>query len=176
MSKNQEICRKLVDREVIYNVNGLIDELSRKEEFMDELIDLMVKEDYSEPIAWYIESEMSIREAMEWLLNYNVDMPGTGNAKTQLKAFLAKDEDAREEFVADHNIEPEQVEVYEHYIVSEWFADKLQGKGEIVNEFMGMTIWGRACTGQAIFFDGVIKQIASDMEILEGQRNEWEID
>ena len=175
MSKNQEICRKLVAREVIYNVSELIYELSQKNEFMDELMDLMIKEDYTEPVDWYIDSEMSVREAMEWLLNYNTDMPGYGNAKGQLKAFLADDEDAMDEFVMDHNIEPERIEVYEHYIVTEWFAEKLKGKGEIVGEFLGMTIWGRTCTGQAIYIDGVTREIASDMEILEGQRNEWEV-
>jgi hypothetical protein len=175
MSKNQEICRKLVEREVIYNVNELIYELFQKENYIEELVGLMVKEDYSEPVDWYIESEMSIREAMEWLLDYNTDMPGYGNAKNQLKVFLADDEDAMEEFVYDYNIEVEQTEALEHWIVSEWFAKKLKEKGEIVGEFLGMTIWGRACTGQAILLDGVIEEIASDMEILEGQKNEWRI-
>ena len=175
MSKNQEICRKLVEREVIYNVNELISELSRKEEYMEDLIDLMVKENYSEPVEWYIESEVSVIDAMEWLIDYNMDMPGTGNAKIQLKAFLTNNEDALWEFANDHNIDPEQTEALEHWIVSEWLARKLKEKGEIVGEFLGMTIWGRACTGQAILLDGVIEEIASDMGILEGQKNEWRL-
>jgi hypothetical protein len=176
MFKNQEICRKLVEREVIYNLNELVYELSRKEEYMEELMDLMVKNEYSEPIEWHIENDMSVREAMEWLIDAEMYMPYTGNAKKQLKRYLNEnDEDKLIRFADDHNIEPERIEVYEHWIVSEWFAYKLKGKGEIVGEFMGMIIWGRTCTGHAIFLDGVIKEIASDMEILEGQKNEWKL-
>lgn len=174
MSINQDICRKLVEENVIYCVSELIYELNQKEEFFDALFPLSEKEDYSEPVEWYIDNDMSILEAMEWLLNYNTDMPGRGNAKDQLKAFLADDEDAMEEFVMDHDIEPNRIEVYEHWIVSDFFARKLKGKGEIVEDFMGMTIWGRCTTGQAILLDGVIKEIASDMGILQGQEYSWE--
>jgi hypothetical protein len=64
-------------------------------------------------------------------------------------------------------------EAYEHWIVTPWFADKLKEKGEIVGELFNWHIWGRCTTGQAILLDGVIQQIASDMEILPGQKNDW---
>ena len=46
---------------------------------------------------------------------------------------------------------------------------------EQLKDFFGMTVWGRATTGQAILLDGVISEICSDMEILEGQANEWNV-
>lgn len=61
----------------------------------------------------------------------------------------------------------------EHWIVSGWFAEKLRDKGECVGELLGMNIWGRCCSGQAISLDGVILSIASDMGILKGQKYEW---
>lgn len=64
-------------------------------------------------------------------------------------------------------------EVYEHWIVSGFFARKLQGHGEQVIEFCNLTIWCRCCTGQAIWLDGVIAEIAKDMEILPGMRYDW---
>jgi len=117
---NQEIRRKLVDREIIYNVNTFIFEFASKDEYSEELSELLGKFDYSE-----------------------------------------NEED------------PEYIEALEFYIVTDYFAEKLKEKDEIVVDFMGLTIWGRTCTGQAILLDSVIKEIAKDMEILNGQQYEW---
>lgn len=58
----------------------------------------------------------------------------------------------------------EYSEIYEHWIVSEWLAGKLAGKGEAVEkDFYGLTVWGRSCTGQGIALDGVISEIHKDL-------------
>jgi len=63
-----------------------------------------------------------------------------------------------------HNIEPYQWEVFEHWIVSDWLADRLAEKGEKVDkDFAGLTIWARTTTGQAISMDSVIQAIAADL-------------
>ncbi|WP_425398625.1 hypothetical protein [Aeoliella sp.] len=72
------------------------------------------------------------------------------------------------------DVEPYQREAYEHWIVSDWLAEKLAERGEMTGELFGLTLWGRGCTGQAIFLDRVICEIASDMGILAGQPNAWE--
>jgi len=66
-------------------------------------------------------------------------------------------------------------EILEHWIVTSWFADKLEEHGEkVIRNFFGLdAIWCRRCSGQAILFDGVIGEIAAEMEILKGQKNEW---
>ena len=62
------------------------------------------------------------------------------------------------------DIEPYDREVFEHWIVSDWLAVKLEAKGEKVDrDFAGMTIWARTTTGQAIYCDGVIEEIAADL-------------
>ena len=54
-------------------------------------------------------------------------------------------------------------EVYEHWIVTDWLANKLEPKGEMIErDFYGLTIWGRCCTGQAITLDDVICTIYDD--------------
>ncbi len=61
--------------------------------------------------------------------------------------------------------------VYEHWIVSDCLADKLEAHGEkVLRDFFGMTIWCRTTTEQAILLDGVISKICAEMEILEGQK------
>jgi hypothetical protein len=57
-------------------------------------------------------------------------------------------------------IEPHEREVFEHWIVSQWLAHKLEAKGEAVtHDLFGWCIWGRTTTGQAIVMDSVIQEI-----------------
>ncbi|MFR2889527.1 MAG: hypothetical protein ACLTDM_15160 [Clostridium butyricum] len=65
----------------------------------------------------------------------------------------------------------EPKEVYEWWSVDSWLCEKLEEKGEIV--IPHMNLWGRCTTGQAILLDGVISRICEDLEILEGQKNDW---
>jgi hypothetical protein len=61
-------------------------------------------------------------------------------------------------------IDPYQREVFEHWLVSDWLADKLEAHGEKVDrDFAGMTVWARTTTGQAIYADYVIEQIATEL-------------
>jgi hypothetical protein len=70
----------------------------------------------------------------------------------------------------------EYPEIFEFWLVSDWFADKLAKKGECVNkDWHGLTVWGRCTTGQHMLLDSVVSHIAKDMEILEGQLNEWNV-
>lgn len=71
---------------------------------------------------------------------------------------------AAQDACAIAGVDPYEREVYEHWIVSDWFADKLAAKGEKVDkDFAGMTVWARTTTGQAISLDGVIQAIWADL-------------
>jgi len=71
---------------------------------------------------------------------------------------------AYEEATNDVGGEPYQREVYEHWIVSDWLADRLAEKGEkIDNDFAGMTVWARTTTGQGIASDSVIEAIHAEL-------------
>ena len=55
-------------------------------------------------------------------------------------------------------------EIFEHWIVSSWLADKLEAKSEtIIRDFYGLTIWCRATTGQSIALDYVIQKIYKEL-------------
>ncbi len=69
------------------------------------------------------------------------------------------------------NLETEPQEIYEWYIVSSYLMAKLKDLGHPVIEHEN--IWGRCTTGQAILLDYAISKICEDMQILEGQKNEW---
>lgn len=66
------------------------------------------------------------------------------------------------------DLEPYQREVFEHWLVSDWLADKLEALGEKVDrDFAGLAIWARTTTGQAISADGVIERICADLNTVE---------
>ena len=59
--------------------------------------------------------------------------------------------------------EGNQLEVFEYWIVSDWLADKLKARDEVVFEFFGLTIWGRTTTDQAIYCDYDIQEITKKL-------------
>ncbi len=78
--------------------------------------------------------------------------------------YAASREDAAREACEANDIEPYQREVFEHWIVSDWLADRLAEKGEKVDkDFAGMIVWARTTTGQGIAADSVIEQICEEM-------------
>ena len=50
-------------------------------------------------------------------------------------------------------------EALEHWLVSNWLDERLREEGEMVIDFMDLTIWGRTTSGQAICIDTVIEDI-----------------
>lgn len=62
------------------------------------------------------------------------------------------------------DIEPHSHDVFEHWSVTEWLADRLQAKGEKLDrDFAGLIVWARTTTGQQIVLDAVIQEIAADL-------------
>ncbi len=85
---------------------------------------------------------------------------GSENGKAVVVELANSAQEACEAF----DIQPFIREVFEHWIVSDWLADKLEAKGEKVDrDFAGLIIWARTTTGQAISQDWVIEQIAKDL-------------
>ncbi len=157
--KNQQIKGKLVGREIIQNATELISEVQEKSEVLSmEFVDLFYSQpDYDGAKEDHI-YELPEEEIRELTKEYGVDD--------------LDDVDA-EEFCNIENLDPHWCEPFEFWIVTDYFGEKLKEKGEIVEDFLGFTIWGRQCSGQAILLDGVVSEIAKDMEILEGMKNEW---
>ena len=92
--------------------------------------------------------------------------------------FTVSDASDWQELCQDEDIETDgyESEIFEHWTVSGFLARKLAKHGHrVLDDFFGLTIWGRPTSGQAILLDGVISDICEGMEILEGQRNEWKV-
>jgi hypothetical protein len=172
----QEECRQLVAREVYYCVSSLIHELAQDEKYMDDLMPVLSQDDWQSPAEYegYVVFENDSGE-YQWAKPRADDDPvdpdeleGLDDDERELKLKYSEIGDDEHDTEADawrdacesNRIDPEQREAYEHWIVSDWLARKLEERGEMVmRDFLGLTIWGRCTTGQAILLDGVITEI-----------------
>jgi len=158
---NQRITEKLVQREVAHCASQLIQEVSGlsvsyfEDNGAEDLIFGQV--DYKSAVEDWLDENNSNKELQEAI---------------DKGAYLTTDEEYKE-FAYENNIEPYTDEIYEHWIVYDSLAEKLKEKGEVVKQILGLNIWGRTTTGQALNMDSVIFEIAKDMEILKGQKNDW---
>lgn len=73
------------------------------------------------------------------------------------------------------NVSGEMRKISEWIHVSAMLHDRLLEKGEPVWNDGHVYVWGRTRAGQEVLSDEVISEICSDMEILEGQKNEWKM-
>jgi len=181
-TKNQEIKSKFVGIHVYAQVNALV-EFSLQEGW----------ENSDAPISW--EDIENIWEFPEWhekIGDDNLDFYGGIHEehekfKEEFTKLRQRNDDRLDEELIDDDrwgeiaseiddaesdfetLDTEMQEPLEWWLVSNFLARKLNEKGHPNFE----DIWGRTTSGQAILLDHVISEICWDMEILEGQSNEW---
>lgn len=166
-----------VDREVIYCVSSLVYELAQKSEYMDDLMSVC-----SHPMWTHEFSYTCTNERKE---DENGDTEECGESWEEEDDEPRPQEWSHVDDIDDLSVftmacpkcdtmtEPDEVraketdadEAYEHWIVTNWFADKLEERGEMVlRDFLGLTIWGRTTTGQAIHMDWIIGDIYKSLQ------------
>ncbi|PKP62214.1 hypothetical protein CVT91_00040 [Candidatus Atribacteria bacterium HGW-Atribacteria-1] len=162
--KNQEIKKNFVNREVFCNASSMIYQLQQDGHYQDEIMEFSLKyELMKEDLIDDIKKDYK-EEAKEYLKDREVKLEDL-------------DEEELKELAEELNINidnyEESVEAYEHWIVSDWLGGKLEDLRELVTlDFLGLTIWGRTCSGQAIFLDWVISKICKDLGLLEESKIE----
>ena len=162
--------QEFVSREVLACVSTLIDELRKKENCLDEdiLYDL-----YNGPIDYgaakyelelehsYVFKHFDPRDNRYYFGVRNKD------AVWKIDPIHADEETAIYEWFEVYRsgtLEDYRYEIYEHYIVSSWLADKLETLGQtVVRDFYGLDIYCRPCTGQALHSDYSIQKIYNNL-------------
>ena len=177
---NQDIKGKFVNREIIENVNIVVEDLIKANQ-----LDHNLGFDIYEYLQWYFtasdgeqytqeEADEKIQELDDEIQELNstiIYLEDEGHSATEEEKELQELEELKEELeTADFE---EITEIYEYWSVSGWLGKKLEEKGQIIIDECGLCIWGRQTTGQAILLDYVISQICEDLEILEGQASDW---
>ena len=145
---NQDIKSKFVSREVIYCVSNLVYELAKKAEEFPE---------YSEDLYGTFEGIPDYEEAA---INEGWDIRENGGF---INEQINEESDAKtwKELCDEYNIDywnSDYIpEIYEHWIVTDFLANRLEEHGhKVLRGFFGMTVWCRPTTGQAILLDHVI--------------------
>ena len=172
-TKNQRIKSKFVEREVIYCVSHLVSELARmpipteSEYYEEDIIDICQQPDYEAAVEYADDLHVIYSNYLAgYVWVYRVDHSISEPFDTELEAY--------QDCVYENDLEYDYIEAYEHWIVSDYLAKKLEERGEMVSyDLFGLTIWGRCTSGQSIMLDDVISRICEEMEILEGQKYEW---
>lgn len=110
-------------------------------------------EQASELCAPVLDYEEAAREA-DWTLTGSVwSHDDFENAETSAEAACHASD-----------VEPHEWDVFEHWAVSTWLAEKLEAAGERVDmDFAGLCVWARTTTGQAISMDSVIERITREI-------------
>ena len=161
----QRAVGEMVDRHVIYGVSALVFQIGNEK--LGDWHHLFSQDDWETPVGDYI-LQMPLDELREAAEKTDFAIDRHDNRDTMSAALLhyLHEENKLQEFCEEHNLDPQQTEIYEHWIVSEWLADKLEKRGEVIErDFYGLTIWGRACTGQAIILDSVICAIYDELHV-----------
>jgi len=130
--KFQRQCDAFIDRELVYRASTLFYELGRLPNFT--LVDC----------DW---SDEFINLTFPALENCGCDMD------EEEKAKALEDEEPLE------SCGDCQREIFEQWIVTRYFGECLKERGEVVEEFMGLLVWGRTTTGQSVSLDGVVRDI-----------------
>jgi hypothetical protein len=159
----QRAVGELVQREVIYCVSGLVCEISKRK--LDEWFHLLEQDDWETPAREAI-TDLPREKLLEFLGKNDCDASADSTTTTLSNTCLRHLESAGswQDFCHDNDLEPQRHEIYEHWIVSDWLARRLEERGEVIErDFYGLTLWGRACTGQAILLDGVMCAIYDEL-------------
>ena len=129
----------------------------------DEVFSLCEMRDFDEPAADYI-GEMDADDLRDYLDLQDAEYDPAADVATLRRAAIgAMQDQGAAEFCDEFSIDPHSIEVYEHWIVSDYLARKLEAYGHpIARDFLGLTVWGRPTTGQSIALDSVILEIARD--------------
>jgi len=168
-----DMARRLVSEDVRYCVSGLIYELARDSEgawtkYEEEMIALSRRapdaDDFREAAEYgadfavvVTEQESDAGGRWHWSATGADGEPEEGRASTELEAWQAGFDHVGEDY-------PDGSEIYEHWLVTDDLARRLRAQGEsVVDDLAGLTVWGRATTGQVIYMDGVIQRIARDI-------------
>lgn len=158
-SKNQDIKRKFVGREVYGNVNSMAEYVLSKS-----------WDDRDAPFCYDDLSNAEERICGECGSTDGFEEYETKGGATKFKCCDCGKKYKQDEY---DELETQYAEIYEWWLVSGFLVEKLKQNGGCVIDFEN--IWGRQTTGQAILLDGIISRICYDMEILEGQKYEWSV-
>lgn len=157
MNKQQTIERIIRD-EIYVNASTFVqDLLSADLDYIDELMDCLGGPDYSEAPDGY--GVHKTDDSFYW--DYPGGMTSEFDDIESSDSVYSTEEDAIRAAWDDSGDEPEMIEALQHWLVSDWLADKLEAVGGLVaRDVMGFNVWGRTECGQSLTMDSDLGRVA----------------
>ena len=168
-----DMARRLVSQDVRYCVSALISNLMA-DAFNEQAI---MSEGDAYALSWrlpdaddfYDYAQHAEREEVRALKVEPLASRGfvwsiIGEAHSESDTFATAVEAWQEAFDSVEEEAPDGSEIFEHWLVTDDLACRLKEQGEsVADDVCGMTVWGRATTGQAIYADAVFQRIARNI-------------
>lgn len=185
--ENQRILSRLVEREVLHCLSSTVAyvaavacETPNDAVDYDEVLSLCTGQDWETPGTAELEGMdqddlISFCDEHQLFADAVEETPFDSDSEVDHMRQCVRDmfEADWKSFCENRDIDPEDVEVYEHWAVTSWFKKTLAEHNQITGEMLDFDVWGRCTTGQAISMDGCIAEIAASMQILDGQAHSW---
>ena len=139
----------IIKSEVFTNCSQLVRQLSEENiSFVESHFSIFIRDDFSEPPEGY----EVVNKGDHGYVWFN----GEDESENVFTSFTEAVQDAFE----DSGDEPPTDEALEHWIVSDWLADKLEQVGACIDhDVYGLCIWGRTESGQSLTMDSDLKAV-----------------
>lgn len=113
----------------------------------------------------HLESGEEFKDFDEWFEELSTD--GANKACSAIHQYILNNVSNYREFCYNCDIDASEYprEIFEYWAVSDWLGRKLKDKGETVVDLLGLTIFGRATTGQSMTVDSVFREIAKESDV-----------
>lgn len=171
-SQRQKLADDLIRNNVTACQSSLVDMLIEKqvEGFAHDDIENSYYTD-KEGAGYYLTNDCDVDEVIDYInekhnRRIKNDLYTTSQIES-VKGFVEICDDEELQDVCDHfkfyDLEKPQ-EIFEWWLVSDWFADKLRAINEPILSNDYGTWWGRTCTGQSISCDYNIQMLACEIE------------
>lgn len=165
-NKVQEIAENLVRNEVLANVNSMVEFILANESqdapfCYDDIEKADIYPAYNKNgVNFEGGSEDERDEFIENLQSLLIEMDELEESEESEET--EKRRESIESAISDlEQLYPEEIEILEYWICSDYLIRKLADYGEAV--IKNDSIWCRTCSGQSIYMDSVIQQIAKDI-------------
>ena len=177
MTKEQ-IIQRIIDQEIYVNASTFVrDLLETDADYFDDLAPCLIADDWREPVTEAIQDGTAatladlITEFGFLIDDVDPDELDTSDPVEPLEtvglahcrsAILNQIDGNEWQDVAEHmDIDPYTEEALQHWLVSDWLADKLEAVGGLVaRDVMGFEVWGRTECGQSLTMDGTLSAVA----------------
>lgn len=176
--------KRIIDREIYVNASTMVTDLegieSVKPNTYENLLPCLSRDDWETPVRYeiinnaYVSDLVDVAEMCDTELTNEagvvidhdnaIDFKLCDVNTTALLDFV-EEGDMWQEVAELLDVEPDTIEALQHWLVSDWLADKLQRVGALIAEdVLGFNVWGRTDCGQSLEYNSDLNKVAELIE------------